>query len=177
MTNQTKTQRRLIMIITGALCIAMSYGLSYIKLFSMPMGGSVTAASMLPLSLFSYLFGPWWGMLSGAVYGILQLLQKPEVVHWSQLLLEYPIAFGAIGLSGFFRKTHLALGTLVGGVGRFFCHFLAGATFFAEYAGTQNPWIYSLLYNGGYLGVDLLICVAVAFLIPVKRISSQLKLS
>ena len=188
MKNQIKSKAdphsRLTLIIAAALCIAMSYGLSYIKLFSMPAGGSVTPASMLPLSLFAYLFGPWWGMLAGAVYGVLQLLQRPEIVHWAQLLLDYPVAFAAIGLAGTTRRMRfrdgfaarlgLPLGTIIGGFVRFVCHTLSGAIFFAEYAGEQNAWLYSLIYNGAYLGVDLAICAVVAFIIPTQRISRQL---
>lgn len=174
------------MVIAAAVCIAMSYGLSFVKLFSMPLGGSVTAASMLPLSLFAYLFGPVWGVLAGIVYGFLQLIQKPEIVHWAQLLLDYPLAFGAIGLCGLTTKLRdrkgfagvigLPLGTLMGGVGRYICHTLSGAIFFAEYAGEKNAWVYSIVYNAGYLGVDLAICVAVAFLIPTQLISKQLQI-
>lgn len=182
--SNTNSHLRLTLVIAAAICIAMSYGLSYIKLFSMPLGGSVTPASMLPLSLFAYLFGPWWGMLAGAVYGVLQLLQRPEIVHWAQLLLDFPVAFAAIGLAGTTRRMRfhdgfaarlgLPLGTLIGGFVRFVCHTLSGAIFFAEYAGEQNAWLYSLIYNGAYLGVDLAICVAAAFFIPTRRIFSQL---
>lgn len=171
-----KNHRNLTIFIIGALCVAMSFGLSYIKLFHMPMGGSVTLGSMLPLMLFSYLFGPWWGILAGAVYGMLQFIQNPEVVHWAQMLLDYPVAFAALGLAGFMKKTHLSLAAIVGGAGRFVCHLLTGAIFFSEYAGDRNAWLYSFLYNGGYLGVDILICVILAVFIPVKKIRSQIEL-
>ena len=183
---QNKTRRNLTIVIAAAICIALSYGLSFIKLFSMPAGGSVTAASMLPLSLFAYLFGPWWGILAGIVYGLLQLIQKPEIVHWAQLLLDYPLAFGAIGLAGVTMKMRfkegvasmfgLPIGVVIGGAGRLFCHVASGAIFFAEYAGDQNPWLYSFLYNGPYLGVDIAICVALAFLIPVNPIAKILEI-
>ena len=84
----------------GALCMAMSFVLSYIKLWSMPLGGSVTLASMLPLLWYSNKFGVKNGLIAGAAYGLLQLIQKPEIYHWVQVILDYPLAFAMLGLAG-----------------------------------------------------------------------------
>lgn len=58
----------------GAMCMALSSVLSLIKLWPMPMGGSVTPASMLPLLLFAYCYGVGPGMVLGALYGVMQFL-------------------------------------------------------------------------------------------------------
>ncbi len=175
MTTDNKTKS----LVYGALCIALSFALSYVKVFSMPMGGSVTLCSMLPLAVYSYRFGLPKGLLAGLAYGLLQLLQKPEIVHWAQLLLDYPLAFMAIGLAGLTAcradvtknaSWRLPLGVVIGGVARAVCHIVSGAVFFGMYApeGT-GAWVYSLLYNGGYLGVDTLVCAVVAAIPPVRK--------
>ena len=149
----------------GALCMAMSFVLSYIKLYSMPLGGSVTLASMLPLLWYSNKFGVRNGLIAGAAYGILQLIQKPEIYHWVQVLLDYPLAFMMLGLAGSVKN--LQLGSVLGVAGRWICHILSGAIFFAEWVpeGWSNAWVYSAAYNGAYLLVDLIICIILSFVL------------
>ena len=149
----------------GALCMAMSFVLSYIKLYSMPLGGSVTLASMLPLFWYSNKFGLRNGFIAGAAYGLLQLIQKPEIYHWVQVLLDYPLAFMMLGLAGSVKN--LQLGSVIGVAGRWICHILSGAIFFAEWVpeGWSNAWVYSAAYNGAYLLVDLIICLVLSFVL------------
>ena len=149
----------------GALCMARSFVLSYIKLYSMPLGGSVTLASTLPLLWYSNKFGVRNGFIAGAAYGILQLIQKPEIYHWVQVLLDYPLAFAALGLAGCVKN--LQLGSIIGVAGRWVMHILSGAIFFAEWVpeGWSNAWVYSAAYNGAYLMVDLVICLVLSFLL------------
>ena len=147
----------------GALCMAMSFVLSYIKLWSMPLGGSVTLASMLPLLWYSNKFGVRNGLIAGAAYGFLQLIQKPEIYHWVQVLLDYPLAFMMLGLAGCVKN--LQIGSVIGVAGRWICHILSGAIFFAEWVpeGWSNAWVYSAAYNGGYLLVELILCIVLSF--------------
>ena len=147
----------------GALCMAMSFVLSYIKLYSMPLGGSVTLASMLPLLWYSNKFGMRNGFIAGAAYGLLQLIQKPEIYHWVQVLLDYPLAFMMLGLAGSVKN--LQLGSILGVAGRWICHILSGAIFFAEWVpeGWSSAWVYSAAYNGAYLLADLVICIILSF--------------
>ena len=149
----------------GALCMAMSFVLSYIKLYSMPLGGSVTLASMLPLLWYSNKFGVRNGLIAGAAYGLLQLIQKPEIYHWVQVLLDYPLAFMMLGLAGSVKN--LQLGSVIGVAGRWICHILSGAIFFAEWVpeGWSNAWIYSAAYNGAYLLAELVLCVLLSFVL------------
>ena len=88
------------MLAVGAMCIALSSVLSNIKLFSMPAGGSVTAASMLPIMLFAFVYGPVPGLTVGFVHGVLQFLMGGWFLNVWQMLLEYPIAFAVLGLAG-----------------------------------------------------------------------------
>jgi len=85
------------------------------------------------------------------------------------VLLDYPIAFGLLGLAGFFQKRPF-IGVTVGIIGRFVAHFLSGIIFFAIYAGEMNPVIYSAVYNGGYLLVELVISIYVIYLLRASKV-------
>ena len=161
----------------AALAIALSFLLSNIRLYRMPQGGSITAVSMLPLMLFSYSFGIIPGLLTGTAYGVLQFLQTPSLLPiaplyaFCQVILDYILAFGCMGLVGMFGKNqgndrvYLPSGIAVASVLRFVCSVFSGVLFFAEYAGDQNPWIYSAAYNGSYMLPELILTAAVGALI------------
>jgi energy-coupled thiamine transporter ThiT len=84
--------------------VALSTALSYVKVFSLPQGGAVTAGSMVPVIWLSLRRGPKIGLFTCVLYGLVQLVLEPFVYHPVQVLLDYPIAFGALGLAGFFQK-------------------------------------------------------------------------
>ncbi|MBQ5926854.1 MAG: energy-coupled thiamine transporter ThiT, partial [Clostridia bacterium] len=84
----------------AGICSAMSFALSYIKLWDMPQGGSVTLVSLLPVMLYGYIFGAKKGVFVGLCYGLLQAVQDPWIIHPAQMLLDYPVAFSAVGLAG-----------------------------------------------------------------------------
>lgn len=157
----------------AAVCIAMSFALSYIKMWEMPQGGSITLASLLPLMIFSYMFGVKKGVFAGFIYGILQAIQDPWLIHPAQFLLDYPVAFASIGVAGMFRNVKafenkpqiaFALGGIVASVLRFLCHILSGVFAFSEYAGDQNPWIYSMAYNS-FVFIDIAIVIVVGVIV------------
>lgn len=127
----------------GALCVALSFALSYVKFFSLPQGGSVTFASMLPLCLYSYMFGTRRGTIAAVVYGLLQFIQSPQFYQPMQVLLDYPIAFGAIGLAGIARSfkflkgnifAEFAVGATIAIVLRYFAHVISGYFVFSSWA-------------------------------------------
>ena len=91
-------------LVFSAMGIALAIVTSYIKVWEMPMGGSVTLLSMLFICLIGYWFGAGYGILAGAAYGILQFIIDPYMVSVLQILFDYPLAFGALGLSGFFHN-------------------------------------------------------------------------
>lgn len=144
-------------LIEGALMVGIATILSFIKLFEAPYGGSVTLGSMVPILLYSLRNGAAKGITAGVAYGFLQLVIEPYVVHPVQLILEYPMAFGLLGLAGLFGKNYWA-GVTIGILGRFISHFLAGVIFFGSYAPEgMNAVVYSLVYNGAYLLPELAI--------------------
>jgi len=163
------------MLATAAACIALSMLLSYLKIFEMPQGGSVTALSMLPVMLFGWLYGVGPGLVAGTAYGLLQFIQKPEIFHWAQIILDYPLAFAMLGLAGAFRKRDkpwaLPAGIVIASLGRFLCHLVSGIAFFAEYAPAADfvsVLLYSAGYNGGFMAVECVLTAVVAALPPVR---------
>ncbi len=154
---------------TAAMCLALAFLLSFIKVWHMPQGGSITPASMLPIMLFAYVYGTPKGLIVGLAYGILQCLQDFWVIHWAQFLLDYGIAFIVLGFAGVFKNKILP-GMAVAGILRYAAHVASGAIFFAAaYAAPgQNFLVYSLIYNLFAL-VDLAICMIIAALPPVRR--------
>lgn len=154
------------MIANAALCLALAFVLSYIKLFDLPQGGAVTAASLLPIVAFAYSYGLAPGLVVGVAYGLLQMIQDPWIVTPVQAILDYPLAFACIALAAVARRLPDSWGWLAGmalaAVGRFVCHTFTGVAFFAEYAeGTgMTPFVYSVSYNS-FVFVDMAICAVV----------------
>ena len=156
-------------IALAGICVSLSFALSYIKLWDMPTGGSITLVSLLPIMIFSYMFGAKKGLLIGFLYGILQAVQDPWLIHPAQFVLDYPVAFSCIALVGVlsdimkeFDKPFLTftLGATFSCVFRYLCHVISGAFAFGAYApgGTTDFLGYSLVYNS-YVFIDVILVV------------------
>lgn len=166
----------------AAMCIAIAFVLSCIRLYRMPQGGSITLLSMMPIILFALACGPVQGALVGAAYGFLQLIQDPYVIHPLQMLVDYPLGYAALALGGLVMfmpvkdRYKLPLAVLIGSIGRYIMVVLSGTVFFAEYAPEgQLPLIYSLGYNIGYLGPDAALCFLFAFIPGISRVVNILR--
>lgn len=165
------------MIAFGALSIALSFVLSCVRLYRMPTGGSVTPGSMLPLMLFSVSFGIGPGLVAGLAYGLLQYLQGGWWLNVWQFLLDYLLAFAALGLAGFAhnkKNRWMYISIPVAAMGRAVCAILAGLMWVADTPLEEltigsiqfnSPLLYSIAYNGAYLIPDTLICLLLALLI------------
>lgn len=154
-----------------AIALALALVLNQIRLFQMPQGGSVSAGSMLMLALIAYWFGAGPGIMAGIVFGLLSLAIRPYILHPAQVLLDYPMAYGALGLAGlaFFRnKNRLWLGYIVGVLGRFVFVFLSGFIFWGAYA-EGNPIIHSFAYNASYIVPEIIISLAILAIEPFKN--------
>lgn len=165
-------------LVYSALGIALALVTSYIKLWEMPMGGSVTLLSMLFICLIGYWYGLKYGLIAGIAFGLLQFVIDPYMISVPQVILDYPLAFGALGLSGLFcdKRFGLQIGYVLGVIGRFVCSTLSGVIFFADYAPEGiNPWVYSIAYQGSYLGVELLLTLIVISIPPVAKALSLVK--
>lgn len=157
-------------IVYGAISIALSFALSYARIFKLPQGGSVTFASLLPLMIYCCMFGTRRGLIVCTIYGVLQALQGPYIIHPMQFLLDYPLAFGLIGVSGIFMEKGVfkdkkvvafLLGGVIAVVLRYACHVCSGVFAFADYADLDKydtAIAYSLAYNS-FAFVDMLIAL------------------
>ena len=162
-----------------AAAIALSFALSYVTFFKMPQGGSITLASMLPILVYGYRFGTRRGIIAGLVYGLLQAVQDPWIIHPAQFLLDYPLAFAMLGLAGWLRtlrpkgKDGNLVIFLVGGVTavilRYFAHVISGIFAFSTYAAEGYSAVaWGFLYNTFCL-VDGAICLSLGALLYLNR--------
>lgn len=159
----------------AAICLSLSFALSYVRIVKMPQGGSITIASLLPLMIYAMIFGVKKGVFTGMIYGFLQAIQDTYILHPAQFILDYPAAFAFIGLAGLFStlgvlkdntRLQFLFGALVAGAARFLMHFLSGVFAFGSFApeGT-NVVVYSLTYQALFLLPDLGICIFVGLLL------------
>ena len=163
----------------SALLVALSTALSYVVLFKAPYGGSVTLFSILPIVLAGYFFNVRIGLIVGMAVGFLNLLLNPYIVHPIQLLLDYPLAFGALGLGGILKKRgeYSIIGVLwISILARYFCAFLSGVVFFGAYASKGfNPVTWSLVYNASYLSVEGIMTTVLLFVPIIRHTLARLK--
>ncbi|HHT16303.1 MAG TPA: energy-coupled thiamine transporter ThiT [Papillibacter sp.] len=176
-------------LVECAMMIALATVLSFVKIFNLPQGGSVTAASMVPLVLVSYRHGVKWGLATGLVHSLLQMalgFYPPPVATFSAfagvILLDYVLAFTLLGTAAFFGRRFKSL-ALSGAVGaavvsffRFICSFLSGILIWESFAPENvSVWYYSLTYNGSYMLPEIVItAVVTAALLPaIQRILAK----
>ena len=159
-----KSREKLRALVESALLIAVGFVLSYITLFKMPQGGSVTPLSMLPLLIIGLRHGLKWGLAGGFVYSGLQMIQEfwppptgTAAGYIAVIMLDYIAAFSVLGLSGLFkgRQYGLLYAAPLCLILRFLCHFFSGLIVWYQYAGELPVWLYSLSYNGSYIGIEL----------------------
>lgn len=158
-------------LVTCAVILALAYVTSYIKLFSLPFGGSVTLFSMLFITLAGYWYGPKIGVLTCLVYGMFQFLQEPYVLSFFQVCCDYILAFGIMGVAGFFSKSKkhgLQKAYLTAILCRGAFHALGGYLYWMSYMPESFPKslaaLYPIIYNYSYIlleGVVTLIVISI----------------
>lgn len=178
----------------SAVMLSLAFALSCAKLYEMPLGGSVTVASMLPIMLISAKYGTRVGIGTAFVYSLTQVFQalvSGNVFPYCQTIgllilcvaLDYIIPFTILGFSGSFKEIGifknpeiaLYIGMTVCVLMRFVCHFITGVAIWDQWAPEgMGKYLYSLAYNGSFLGVDFLICITCA--IVILRSSEMRKL-
>ncbi len=172
--NQSVSHLKLRALCEGAIMIALAQLLSYVKLYELPQGGSVSPG-LIPIFLYCVRWGPGPSLLTALGYSILQmLLDKVFAASFWSILGDYLLAFTLLGLGGFCWKWKGGFywGALVGSLGRFLANYVTGATLWAEYMPDEffgltmtTPWLYSALYNGFYAVLNLLLAWVVIFLL------------
>ena len=161
-----------------AVALALAMVTSMIKIFRFPFGGLVTLFSRLFICLIGYFYGPGTGILTAVAYGFLQFILGPYIYTPIQVVVDYPLAFGALGLAGFFWKSKNGLlkGYIIGVVGRWVFSVISGWVFFGEYA--WDGWAalpYSLCYNGAYIFAEAIITIILISIPPVKKAINYVK--
>ena len=167
-------------LVECALMVALATILSFITIYQLPHGGDITAVSMMPLVLASFRHGPKWGLLTGFVYGLIQMMLGFENVMYCTtigamilcVLLDYLAAYAAMGLACVFgaplknRDASVAVGTVMAGLLRYLCSFLSGILIWGGYAPEDMPvWLYSLTYNGSYMIPEIILTTVAAVLV------------
>ena len=160
--HKSRKHSHTIIMIEGALCIALAFVFSKINLFEMPQGGSIDF-ELVPLILFAYRRGFKWGVLTGMLMGIMKILFGAYFFNVAQVILDYPLAYAFVG----FCAAHPAIiGMILAAIGQTGCSILSGVLFFSEYAPEgQSPWVYSFLYNAPVLGTKYLVSWIVAMIL------------
>ena len=182
MSTQKRQNAKISTLTECAVMLALAFALSYAKLFEMPMGGSVTVASMLPIMLISVKYGVTTGLATAFTYSLTQLLQavmSANVFPYCEtlgtltlcILFDYVVPFTILGLAGIFHKmkitknaeANIYLGIVSVVVLRFVCHFITGVAIWGQWAPDgMGKYLYSFLYNGGFLSLDFIICIVCA---------------
>ena len=187
--------KRVLALTQSAIFIALSTVLSFLPIWEMPMGGSVTLASMLPIMFVGVKFGYKWGISSAGIYALIQLFQalaKGNVFVWTTtvyaviicVLFDYLVPFTVLGLSAFAKPkngkkfsivwTSITFSVLI--FVRFLCHFITGMTIWGQWDdGFVGAFTYSLVYNGSYMLPELLVTVLIGvFLMSSSQIEKML---
>lgn len=185
------------MLTESAIMLALAFALSSAKLFEMPLGGSVTVASMLPIMAVGFRWGNKNGLCVAFLYSITQALQSlatGNVFPYCEgidalivcILFDYIVPFTVLGLAGAFigklggTNREYIIGASVTVLARFLCHFITGVYIWGQWAPDgMGKYIYSLLYNGGFLGLDFTILLAVLCLMlrsdEMKRLLARVE--
>lgn len=165
-------------LVFSGVAMALAIVTSEIKFARLPMGGSITLFSMLFIVLIGYWYGAKAGLLTGFAYGLLQFILDPVFYSPLQLLVDYPLAFGALGLSGFFcsKKHGLLIGYIAGVLGRYFFAVLSGVIFFGHYAPEGTPaLVYSLGYNATYIVPEAVVTLILLAIPAVGKAMKRVK--
>ncbi len=174
-------------MVLSAVMLAMAFGLSLLSVMEMPMGGSITPLSMLPIAFVSITYGTRWGIVVAFLYSLLQLATGiSDVLSWgvsaqaviASGIFDYIIAFSVLGLAGMFRKKGTAgimAGVFIAVALRFVCHLISGVFIFSSFAPEgMSPIWYSITYNGAFMlpeAIFTMIGAALVFTVPqIKKL-------
>ena len=179
--NVTDSHLRIRALCEGAILVALAFILSFVKLYELPNGGSLTPA-MFPILLYALRWGLPRGLIAGFVFGLLQLIFDGAYAWgWQSMVLDYLLAFTPLGLAGLFKGKAWGIfpGTVLGCAARFVIHYISGITIYRIIEPTavpgfgtfDNAHLYSLVYNGSYMVPNTLLALLLAgvLYVPLKR--------
>ncbi len=182
-------KRNIHKMVQCAILIAMSTVLSMLIIYELPLGGSVTVLSMLPVCLAGLLHGPKWGFGTAFIYSVIQLMLS-KCFAWGLtptvlvvcILFDYLVAFTLLGITGFFRgkgRVGMCVGIAAALVLRMVCHYITGVTIWESSMPEtwNNVWAYSLAYNGTYMLPEMVFTmIGTVILSSVPQLWRMLKL-
>ena len=181
MKNKQTTHLQIRALCEGAIFVALAFVLSFVKLYELPNGGSLTPA-MFPILLYAIRFGLGRGLAAGFVFGLLQLIFDGAYAWgWQSMVLDYLLAFTPLGLAGLFKGKAWGIfpGTVIGCLGRYIVHYISGVTIYRITMPTEVPGfgvyddaaLYSLVYNGSYMipNTVLALLLAAVLYVPLKQ--------
>lgn len=189
---KSKTQKTLIRLCVSALLIALSTALSeLVPHIEMPLGGSLTPLSMLPIAFVAVAFGTKWGLGTSFVYSLIQLGFgiSEGCLSWGltglalagMLIFDYILPYTLIGLAGIFRNkgtVGIASGVALSVFLRFVCHFISGVTVCASWSQWDNFYLWSLCYNGAYMLPEIILTTIAALLVfrlpQIKKLIAEI---
>lgn len=174
----------------SAMMLALATILSFVKIIELPFGGSITLASMLPMVILSYRFGFLWGLLSGFVYSLIQLVFGLNNLSYATsvaaavaiIMLDYVLAFSCTAVGGLFRKmksqsSAITLAAFLTCIIRFICHTVSGCTVWAGVSvPTADAMLYSLIYNAAYMLPETIITAVFAVYLSSALVFSKEKI-
>lgn len=164
-----------------AMAMALAFVTSYIKIFTLPWGGSVTLCSMLFIVLVANWYGVQTGILVGLAYGILQFIQEPYVLSFFQVCCDYILAFAALGVAGFFAKSShgLVKGYIAAVIARGAFHALGGYSYWMDYMPSNFPKaltsVYPIVYNYSFLLAEAVITLIIISIPAVGKGLARIK--
>ena len=190
----TNRKQRVTRLSMTAIMISLAFVLSYVQIWKMPFGGTVTLFSMLPIIFIAVKYGIGWGLGASFIYAWLQIIQG-EVFGWGltptmligSLMLDYVVAFSVLGLAGIFRKRG-TVGIVAGAASvcvlRFLSHLISGVVLWANFeefvafgkSWVNHPWLYSLCYNGAFMLPETIFTLAgviIVFKLPQLKKFTQ----
>lgn len=170
-------------IAEAGIMLALTFILNSIRLYKLPQGGSITPGGYVPLLIFGFRWGWKKGFMLGALYGLLDYAMDPFFLNVVQFLLDYPLAYAMLGLTGLFRKNlvvggkvnnvNLIVGTIVATALRMLAAVISGVAFFKQYLPQDKPFLLgSILYNGSYTLPNMIIAI-ILILIIFPRVKSR----
>ena len=180
--------KKISLLTESAILLALAIVLSFVRIWNMPMGGSVTLLSMLPIMLIAIKNGTAWGVGTAFVFSLFQLAQAilegnvfPYCTTLGIILLcaafDYLVPFTCLGLCALGKKQGdigICSGIVVVCLIRFLCHFTTGVVIWGQWAEGMSKSLYSLLYNGQYMLPELILTLAAAIILlrakPIRKL-------
>lgn len=178
-----KANKTKMIVFSGTAVALATVTATYLQLgrFIWPNGGEITLFSMMIICMIGYWYGPSVGIASAVTFGVLRFILQPFFVHPLQVLLDYPLAFGALGISGFFsnKKNGLLLGYIAGVLGRLFFSSLSGVIFYTTYVPDVKENLIaiwgSIFYNISYIAVESILTIILLCIPPVRNAMAEVK--